>query len=80
MEDKKKVIVYVDGFNFYYGLKSKKWKMCYWLDLVSFFNSFLKSYQELVGVNYFQLVQQMQANTIGKINYFKQTNVTLNLT
>ena len=26
MEDKKKVIVYVDGFNFYYGLKSKKWK------------------------------------------------------
>ena len=27
MEDKKKVIVYVDGFNFYYGLKSKKWKM-----------------------------------------------------
>lgn len=54
--------------------------MCYWLDLVSFFNSFLKSYQELVGVNYFQLVQQMQANTIGKINYFKQTNVTLNLT
>lgn len=27
--------------------------MCYWLDLVSFFNSFLKSYQELVGVNYF---------------------------
>lgn len=24
MEDKKKVIVYVDGFNFYYGLKSKK--------------------------------------------------------
>ena len=44
MEDKKKVIVYVDGFNFYYGLKSKKWKMCYWLDLVSFFNSFLKSH------------------------------------
>ena len=53
MEDKKKVIVYVDGFNFYYGLKSKKWKMCYWLDLVSFFNSFLKPYQELVEVNYF---------------------------
>lgn len=26
MEDKKKVIVYVDGFNFYYGLKSKNGK------------------------------------------------------
>ncbi len=53
MEDRKKVIVYVDGFNFYYGLKSKKWKSLYWLDFVSFFESFLKPYQELVEVNYF---------------------------
>lgn len=51
--DKQKVIVYVDGFNFYYGLKSKKWKSFYWLDYVKFFESFLKPYQELVEVNYF---------------------------
>jgi uncharacterized LabA/DUF88 family protein len=53
MDDKKKVIVYVDGFNFYYGLKSLNWKACYWLDFVGFFSSFLKPYQELVEVNYF---------------------------
>ena len=53
MDSKKKVIVYVDGFNFYYGLKSKKWKRFYWLDMVGFFSSFLKPYQELVQVNYF---------------------------
>lgn len=51
--DAKKVIVYVDGFNFYYGLKSKKWKRFYWLDVVKFFSSFIKPYQELVEVNYF---------------------------
>jgi len=49
----KKVIVYVDGFNFYYGLKSKGWKKYYWLDIVSFFEQLLKPYQELVEVNYF---------------------------
>jgi len=31
--EKQKVIVYVDGFNFYYGLKGDpKWKRYYWLD------------------------------------------------
>ena len=36
---KKKVIVYVDGYNFYYGLKygGNKWKRHYWLDMVKFF-------------------------------------------
>lgn len=54
MENKtQKVIVYVDGFNFYYGLKSKGWKKYYWLDIVSFFECLLKPYQELVEVNYF---------------------------
>jgi len=37
--DKKKVIVYVDGYNFYYGLKhgGSMWKRLYWLDIVKFF-------------------------------------------
>ncbi|MDR0865593.1 MAG: NYN domain-containing protein [Candidatus Symbiothrix sp.] len=54
MENKKqKVIIYVDGFNFYYGLKSKGWRKYYWLNVVSFFERLLKPYQELVEVNYF---------------------------
>lgn len=51
-----KVIVYIDGFNFYFGLKSKKWKRYYWLDLVKFCSQFLKPHQELVEVNYFSAV------------------------
>ena len=37
--EKKKVIVYVDGYHFYYGLKNggAKWKRLYWLDVVKFF-------------------------------------------
>ena len=56
--EKRKVIVYVDGFNFYYGLKAislrdSKWKKFYWLDIVSFFQKMLNEKQELVEVNYF---------------------------
>lgn len=49
-----RVIVYVDGFNFYYGLKeSLKWKRYYWLDMVGLFEKFLKPYQELIALKYF---------------------------
>jgi uncharacterized LabA/DUF88 family protein len=55
---KQRVIVYVDGFNFYFGLKSKKWRKYYWLDLVKFFESFLKPHQELVALKYFSAIQK----------------------
>ena len=49
-----RVIVYVDGFNFYYGLKySPKWKKYYWLDMVGLFEKFLKPNQILLEVKYF---------------------------
>jgi len=54
MENRKqKVIVYVDGFNLYYGLKSKGWKKYYWLDMVKFAKKLLRPHQELVEVCYF---------------------------
>ena len=53
MDNKQKVIVYVDGFNFYFGLKEKKWKKYYWLNFVSFFESLLRPHQTLVEVKYF---------------------------
>lgn len=52
----KRVIAYVDGFNFYYGLKRAAWRKYYWLDLVSFLSKFLKDYQLLVEVHYFSAV------------------------
>lgn len=51
--DKQRVIVCVDGFNFYYGLKDNSWRKYYWLDLVKFFEKFIRADQELVKVKYF---------------------------
>lgn len=52
--EKQKVIVYVDGFNFYYGLKKDiAWKRYYWLDFVRLFEKFMQKNQALVAVKYF---------------------------
>lgn len=53
MGQKQRVIVYIDGFNFYFGLKSNaKWKKYYWLDIVKLFEMFMRPDQELVAVKY----------------------------
>lgn len=53
---KRKVICYIDGFNFYHGLRSKNWKKFYWIDAVKLIESFLKPHQELIELNYFSAV------------------------
>ena len=50
---KQRVIVYIDGFNFYYGLRSNDWKRYYWLDIVKFAENLLRPHQELIEVCYF---------------------------
>ena len=49
----KRVIFYIDGFNLYYGLKSKSWRHFYWLDLARLANVLLKPDQTLVAARYF---------------------------
>lgn len=48
-----RVMVYVDGFNLYFGLRSKGWRKYYWLDLHRLATALLKPDQTLVGVHYF---------------------------
>jgi len=53
-----RVTFYVDGFNFYYGLRVKKrndrnWQRAYWIDLVKLFSQFLSPNQILEKVIYF---------------------------
>ena len=48
-----RVIVYVDGFNLYFGLKSKGWRRYLWLDLQRLALGLLKAGQSLVAVKYF---------------------------
>lgn len=48
-----RVAVYVDGFNLYYGLRSRGWRRFYWLDVRALGQNLLRPGQRLVGVRYF---------------------------
>ena len=54
---KQKVSFYIDGFNFYFGIRSQWKRKYYWLDMVKFCESMLKPHQELVLVYYFSAPQ-----------------------
>ena len=48
-----RVVVYIDGFNLYYGMRSKRWRRYYWLDLNRLAGRLLRPRQTLEGVKYF---------------------------
>lgn len=48
-----RVISYIDGFNLYYGLRSKAWRRYYWLDLVALSKALLKPDQLWGEAHYF---------------------------
>ncbi len=50
---KERVIVYIDGFNLYFGMKEAGYKNCKWLDLQQLSISLLRSGQELKLIKYF---------------------------
>jgi len=48
-----RVIAYIDGFNLYFGMRSKGWRRYYWLNLELLAENLLKPGQRLVSVKYF---------------------------
>jgi len=50
---KERVIVYVDGFNLYFGMLDAGYYNLKWLNINLLASSLLKSTQELIGVKYF---------------------------
>lgn len=48
-----RTIVYIDGFNLYYGIRERNWRRFLWLDLNKMCRSLLKPDQELTEVKYF---------------------------
>jgi uncharacterized LabA/DUF88 family protein len=51
-----RVIAYIDGYNLYYGLKSKDWKRYYWLNLQALIGQFIRANQSLILPKYFTTV------------------------
>lgn len=48
-----RVVIYIDGFNLYFGLKQKKWQRYYWLNIRELSLRLLKPNQLLKEVKYF---------------------------
>lgn len=48
-----RVMGYLDGFNFYFGLRTRGWDRFLWLDPVLLLKNLLRDGQVLVGVKYF---------------------------
>jgi NYN domain len=48
-----RVILYIDGFNFYYGIKAAGWDDCLWLNPCALAENLLKPGQQLAGIKYF---------------------------
>jgi hypothetical protein len=52
-ERNERVMVYVDGFNIYFGMLEAGYSQCKWLNLKSLAESLLKSGQDLAGIKCF---------------------------
>ena len=48
-----RVAVYIDGFNLFYGMRSKGWRRLYWLDVYRLAGNLLRSDQQLSVARYF---------------------------
>ncbi len=57
---------YVDGFNLYYGMKSRKWRRYYWLDVRRLAGNLLRSDQRLTAVKYFTALVSSSPRDRGK--------------
>ena len=62
-----RVTFYIDGFNFYYGLRRTKrnepqWADYYWINMVKLCQGFLGEGQEVEKVIYFKVLSSMPTN------------------
>jgi hypothetical protein len=61
-----RVIAFIDGFNLYFGLKSKGWRRYYWLNPQALALNLLKPGQRLVSTKYFTARITSPSNDAGK--------------
>ncbi len=53
MDKKERVVVYIDGFNLYFGMREAGFDTCRWLNVLALAESLLQANQTLVEVKYF---------------------------
>lgn len=58
-----RAVVYIDGFNLYFGLRSKGWRRYYWLNVAKLAGYLVKKHQRLESVHYFTARLPRNANS-----------------
>jgi uncharacterized LabA/DUF88 family protein len=67
-----RVIVYIDGFNLYFGILEKGWRRYLWLDLVALSKRLLTKNQTLITTKYFTARVRADAQKIARQSTFLQ--------
>jgi uncharacterized LabA/DUF88 family protein len=74
----KRVIAYIDGFNMYYGLKSKRWERYLWLNVQALAHNLLKPDQMLAHTKYFSARVSAPADKVKRQTTYIEAIVTFN--
>ncbi len=48
-----RVVVYIDGFNLYFGIREAGFDKCRWLNLKTLVENLLQPHQKLIHIKYF---------------------------
>ena len=72
-----RVIAYIDGYNLYYGLRSKHWRRYYWLNLQQMAGRLLKPTQTLQRTKYFTARVSDPPDKVKRQNTFLEALSTL---
>ena len=73
-----RVVAYVDGYNLYYGLRSKRWKWFYWLNIQAMVQNLLKRHQSLMHTKYFTTVVKQPPDKEKRQSLYLEALQTLN--
>ncbi|EDL56394.1 NYN domain-containing protein [Gimesia maris] len=74
---KQRTVIYIDGFNLYFGMKDNGWKRYYWLDLWKFGEAISQD-REVISVKYFTAIVSKPAAKNVRQRKFISAQKTLN--
>jgi uncharacterized LabA/DUF88 family protein len=72
-----RTMVYIDGFNLYFGMRDKGWKRYYWMDIGRFGRRVATGHCEVVGVKYFTARVARPPDQVQRQGVFLEANQTV---
>jgi len=69
-----RTMVYVDGFNLYFGMRARGWKKYYWMNIGRFGREVATGTCDVVGVKYFTARVARPADQVSRQNTFLEAN------